>query len=178
MSQLTQKRLCAIHEAFHAVMAVNCKFHMLRESVVISSSGHGVSPFSHDAIATRAAAAAGRLDVEEVEKRAALIALSGIAAEVYAHEVFNGTQVAFEDVAESAKGDVELAVQKLCMVSGKLGTIPEQVAFLDQKLRSSPTLWKTILEFSEVLLARGSIDANDATAIIHEIFRKHHPAEG
>ena len=155
-------------------MTVNCKFHKLRESVVISSSGHGMSPFSHDAIAARVAVAEGRLDVEEVDKRTALIALSVIAAEVYAHEVFDGVQVAFEDVAASAKGDVELAVQKLCMVSGELGTIPKQVSFLDHQLRSSPTLWKTILDFSEVILARGRIDAHDATTIIHEIFHKHH----
>ena len=174
MSELTQERLCAIHEASHAVMAVNSKFHMLRESVVIRSSGHGVSPFSHDVIATRAAEAAGQLDVDQIEKHAALIALSGVAAEVYAHEVFDGVQLTFEDVAASAKGDVELAAKKLSMVSGNLGTILEQVEFLDQQLRSSPTLWKTILEFSEMLLARRSIGANDATAIIHEIFRKHH----
>lgn len=175
MSELTQKRLCAIHEAAHAVVTVSSPFHILRESVAISSSGHGVSPFTHDVAATRDAASKRTFDVEEVEKRAAFIALSGIAAEVYAHEVFNGNSVAFADVAESAKGDVELAAQKLCMVSGRLGTIPEQVAFLDDQLRSSPTLWPTILDFSNELLARGSIEATEATRIINEIISKYRP---
>ncbi len=158
--------LTAYHEAGHAVSVVNDRWHFLRSDVTISKSGHGATCFQLDQQLVKRDIQIGKIaDLDFPLLKAAILALSGICAEIRLSQLHVGPKRSFREAAQSAREDIQHANWALNQM---IKPVRIDAAFHRalQVARENETHWCMVDKFAKELLDRRSIPPKEATNLI------------
>lgn len=170
MTPISPLELAAIHEAAHAVMTVNCRWHFICDSVSVNPQGHGSAPFQmNNATARAEMLESGNAD--RVFLKAAVIAAAGVCAENRIRRERGDRQLSVEQAFLVSDADVrqaEFALGNMVNPVPLVAVVEQTQALID----SNEAAWKTICRFAELLQESRTFTSSEATEAILRISRE------
>lgn len=165
----TQLELAAYHEAAHSVAVVNDRWHYLCSSVKIAESGHGTAYFQFDnERAKNDVRSAALANLDDVFRKAAILALVGVCAEIRLLEIRGEPAPSFADAAMSSREDTDLARWAIDQMVRPV-PLEDLVDRALQVTRENSKFWCAVEKFAAVLLERRQIPPKEATDLLLEI---------
>ena len=170
MDPVSQLELVCIHEAAHAVLTVNCRWHFLCGAVSVNAVGHGTAPFQMDNAAAKAELLASG-NADRVFLKAAIIAAAGVCAENRLRRERGERQLTIDEAFLASSADVDQAKSALSnmVVPTTLGAV---VQTTQAAIDSNENMWEIIRQFADHLRESRTLPPHEATDTILSIEQK------